>query len=731
MLVKCPKCQIEYDVSYGKFECVCGEKFIVSDKGVVPASRDDVSCELSDSADFATSTPCGSDEKTHSHNYLWLVLTILLILLVSAGASGVFVYYRHKVLESDRVKTEELKSLKEENRAIEDEIKRLKEEQLANENKRLKEEKSIIEEDSKRLKEEKSIIEDENKRLEEEKLTVEEQARRVGDERQSVEEELQRLEEEKRVASMRHLEISQNLQKDLIFSAAQLLPCLQKDRPLARRPYGAYGSHRPYSFSSGQENPFINLNAPINGMTCMFTISDFPYLPNDIFEIRFSRGLSFNFSKTDDNYIIFGRERFYCSNIGEGNIHTVLVVASSKDIQIYVDKKCIGSRPGDKLYDSATITSFLTHVRINNVNLWRRRLSEDEIQEMFAAVTAKDRAQGDVWKITPHTLSSNVGPDFTVSQSANSDAAYHAMDAQKSLNGCHITGSNPWWRIDFDKPVLIGQVVWDYVKQKKDKEIDAVFQGSNDGQHWTVISHMTSRASREYPNASYIRRYSDNFNNNTMPYRHYRLISAGELRIVELEIIYKEMPDGNGKAAERRNRSKAEKANASERNVASVIRNTSTLTKVNLDSAKSVTIEIGVDNSASFNFIDGALVASNYDNIGTHPDLKRNNRRLYFGRPACYVNGKIWELGNRLKISPTPIRITDVKLLHSSRKSVSVSKPKPANTKSQKKTAKKKTTKTTLRTSKNQITWTPSSIRINDTESGSAYYRIKVYFDTI
>ena len=727
MLVKCPKCKLEYEVPCGKYECACGAKFIVSDKGVALASQDDANRELSASVDFVTSTPCGPDEKTRSRNYPWLALAISLTLLIAAGAAGAFAFYRHKVSESNR---REIEALKVENSALKMLLKK-DQNTTEEENKRPKDEKSLIE--ASRPKDEKQSAE--ASRPKDEKQSTE-AGHRPKDEKQPTEAGL-RPEDEKQSAEHNRHTVQKSLQNGLIFSAAHLSPCPQNRRD-------ALPHYTPrYHYAIKQPYYKIYLNMLTTGMTYMFSIANYSYAPKDVFWVNLSKNRHLVLQHNHKNRIYVstrnstpmeyaGSESFYCPSLEDGNPHTILVAASSEDVAVYVDGKYVGSR-SEKGFPPAAIADYIsTYADVDNVKLWNRRLTENEIHAAFDA-DRKNHAQTFHLKTTPHTLSSNIGPNFTLSQSSDSDMAYLAMDSQNATtrSGCKLKGEKSWWQISFINPIAVNKIMLNFRATKRSNyqhdNKSMIFQGSEDGVHWTELN-TTRSSSASWGSGTGVDIEFEVYCHDNMPYRNYRLVALEELTIDEIEMIYEEMPTDNGKAAERWYRSKMETASAQERNVAKTSGNTSALPKVKLDSENSITIEIGVDNGVAFNFSDGALVATNYNNVGTHPKLKHNNKKLYFGRPACYVNGKIWELNNSLKISPTPIRIRKVKLLHSGRKSVSVSQSNSPDDKSPRRRKRKGLTATT---SRNHIVWTPHSINIRDTEFGPSGYRIRVYFDTI
>ncbi|MCQ2377852.1 MAG: hypothetical protein MJ016_01395 [Victivallaceae bacterium] len=123
-----------------------------------------------------------------------------------------------------------------------------------------------------------------------------------------------------------------------------------------------------------------------------------------------------------------------------------------------------------------------------------------------------------------------------------------------------------------------------------------------------------------------------------------------------------------------------------------------------------IDLEIGLDHELIIRLVDGALVADpmgNYGGVGTHHDLRYNHPGLYFGRPACRVGERIWELNQPLPIAGHPEKIRGVELLQSSRSRVSVGD----------------------RQATCFITWDERSLFMGDHAGSSARYKVRVYFE--
>lgn len=158
-------------------------------------------------------------------------------------------------------------------------------------------------------------------------------------------------------------------------------------------------------------------------------------------------------------------------------------------------------------------------------------------------------AGGDgTWKTTPHDLTDYQGPGFVVSQSSDQDdvrLAWRAMDGGllEEQNESHTGSIGPnWWRIDFDKPVTIGQVGWQWrlasdgaVKDESNWDAavkHVMLQGSDDGEAWIDVQEI------EHPGVGDITvEIGDQ-----RAFRSWRLLSleTGYLIIGELEFTYKE-----------------------------------------------------------------------------------------------------------------------------------------------------------------------------------------------
>ena len=154
---------------------------------------------------------------------------------------------------------------------------------------------------------------------------------------------------------------------------------------------------------------------------------------------------------------------------------------------------------------------------------------------------------GGAWKTTPHDLTSFRGDGFSVSQSSDINGirvAWRAMDGGllEEQGESHTTSDDGnWWRIDFDNPVAIGRVVWQWrlnsdgsVKNESgdwDKIKLVMLQGSNNSEDWTDVQEI------EHPGVGEITvEIGDR-----RAFRSWRLLALtyGYLIFGELEFLYK------------------------------------------------------------------------------------------------------------------------------------------------------------------------------------------------
>lgn len=165
--------------------------------------------------------------------------------------------------------------------------------------------------------------------------------------------------------------------------------------PVSGNPVAKLATSLPVDLKNGliYSNDFlsarqrIHLGVPSNGITYMFTVADYSSAPNNVFELHGSDGkqltLQRRYRRNLEIETIWGSEGFSCDYVEDGSPHTILVVASSENIRVYVDNMSLGSKRGQHFYNSMIIERIQANIDVSKVLIWRRRLSDDEIQAAF------------------------------------------------------------------------------------------------------------------------------------------------------------------------------------------------------------------------------------------------------------------------------------------------------------------------------------------------------------